>query len=131
MAITITAPAGVSTVTTGYDAARATLVRMGNLTAQISSGGVPQLSAFAGSSQAFHWNWIETVNGQAINSGNQTSGSLSAGSWTNVGNSHALTSGGDTITAVVHDITNKHIYRVTYLQTVTSGHGTVTIEKIV
>lgn len=113
---------------TGFNIARGTLIQYDNLIAQIKSDGTPQLSAGSGNFSAF-WSWTENIKTKTPASGTNSGATLTAGTWTNVGTTDTLGSGGDTVVVHVIDNTNSHIYRVTYLQTVGTSNGTVIIEK--
>ena len=114
---------------TAFNVVKGTLVRYEAITAQINaSTSMPQVSAYSGTVSVF-WSYVQNVSGHFGN-GTNTGASLSAGTWTNIGNSNAIGSGGDTVDVTIIDNTNSHVYRITYLQTVTPGNGTIVIEKL-
>jgi len=114
---------------TAFNVVKGTLVRYEAITAQINaSTSMPQVSAYSGTVSVF-WSYVQNVSGYFGN-GTNTGASLSAGTWTNIGNSNAIGSGGDTVDVTIIDNTNSHVYRITYLQTVTPGNGTIVIEKL-
>ena len=113
----------------GYDVPRETAVGMDNLLAYIDIDGAPSLSALSGNMDAY-WSYYEMTNGNTIDSGVNTGDVLSEGSWTNIGAAYDLSSGGDTLIAIVQDQNLGTVYRVTFVQTAGPANGTVIIEKL-
>ena len=114
---------------TAYNTARQTAVVLDTITARVASNGIPQISAVSGTISTF-WTTVETVPGH-IYTNNNNGGTTSAGSWTNINVTSALTNGGDCIVVNFQDQTNQRLYRISYIQTAGPTNASVVIESLI
>lgn len=119
----------IHAVNSGYDVPRETVVGMDNLLASIDINGAPSVSALSGTMNVY-WSYYEMTSGNTIDSGVMTGDVLYEGSWNNIGAVYDLSSGGDTLIAIIQDQDLGHVYRVTFIQTAGPQNGTVIIEKL-
>ena len=118
----------------GVNVAFGTETSMDNLNCRINSAGGTagqlQASAVSGSFSAFV-TLVNNVAGVAMNGEtNSTAITFTAGTWSSIGSSKNITSGGDMIIAHVHDNTNSRIYRVTAIHGAGSTGGYIAIERM-
>ena len=126
---------------TPFSSAKGTTVTLDTIGAKInSSPAYLQVTAITGNIM-IAWTTIESGpdlgNIANISNGNNTvvtstgTGSANIGLWTTIGSKAAITHVGDMVTATVIDQTYQRIYRVTGVQTASTGTSTVIIESIV
>lgn len=102
-------------ITTTYGIAINTTVTLDNISARITTGGIPQVQAVSGS---FTSNYSGVVIKNASFSGyTVASGTIDNTSWTNISSPSTLSNGGDTIIVNLQNKSASKIYRITYYQT--------------
>ena len=113
---------------TAYNIVNQTVTSLDTISARVAANGVPQISALSGTISTC-WTTLETVAG-TIHTNNSSSTST-AGIWTNINVNTALTNSGDCVVVNFQDETNQRFYRITYVQTTTSGNSSVVIESLI
>jgi hypothetical protein len=113
---------------TAYNIVNQTVTSLDTISARVAANGVPQISALSGTISTC-WTTLETVAG-TIHTNNNISTST-AGIWTNINVNTALTNSGDCVVVNFQDETNQRFYRITYVQTTTSGNSSVVIESLI
>ena len=120
-----------SPANTGYNVAYNTIVTQDNLQARVTTSGVVQIKASTTTMSAY-WSAYQMISGQlAMSPTVNTGASLSTSTWTNIGTSNNLSSGGDTIIANVQDQTAGRLYRVTYIHTAGVSSASAVIERLI
>lgn len=117
----------VGIANTSYNVAKQATANIDNISLRVASNGVPQIGTIT-SNIATYWSGVAV-----LNTGNSaftnTGGVANVGVYTDIGNV-AISTGGDTITAVIQDQTAGKVYRGTFLQTAGVGNATVIIERL-
>ena len=120
-----------SPANTGYNVAYNSVVTQDNLQARVTTSGVVQIKA-ATTTMSAYWSAYQIISGQlAMSPTVNTGASLSTSTWTNVGTSNNLSSGGDTIIANVQDQNAGRLYRVTYIHTAGVSSASAVIERLI
>jgi hypothetical protein len=102
---------------TGYNVAYNTVVTQDNLQARVTTSGIPQIKAST-ATMSVYWSAYQMISGQlSMSPIVNTGASLSTSTWSAIGTSNNLSSGGDTIIATVQDQTAGRMYRITYVHT--------------
>ena len=114
---------------TAYNIVNQTVTSLDTISARVAANGVPQISALSGTISTC-WTTLETVAG-TIHTNNNSSSTSTAGIWTNINVNTALTNSGDCVVVNFQDETNQRFYRITYVQTTTSGNSSVVIESLI
>ena len=122
----------VAPANTGYNVAYNTVVTQDNLQARITTSGVVQVKAATTSMNAY-WSGYQILASQALAMSPivNTGAVLSTSTWTNIGTSNNLASGGDTIIAHVQNQDAGRLYRVTYIHTSGVSSASAVIERLI
>ena len=124
---------GVTTniASSGYNVAKFTnFANVDNISATVFSNGYPAISAVTGTVNVF-WSASQNKSGQAnVLSVVNTGSALTAGTYANIAVPYSISSGGDTVTAIVQDQDKGRAYRLTWMQTVASGNAAIVSERI-
>jgi hypothetical protein len=120
-----------SPANTGYNVAYNSVVTQDNLQARVTTSGVAQIKA-ASTTMSAYWSAYQIISGQlAMSPTVNTGASLSTSTWSAIGTSNNLASGGDTIIAHVQDQNMGALYRVTYIHTSGVSSASAVIERLI
>ena len=113
----------------GYNVARGTtFANIDNISASVFANGVPAFSAVTGTLNYF-WSAVTNTNTKFF--GNTSTGGAVTTVPTFVGSVNGpIGSGGDTVTAIVHDQDLQRVYQIVYLQTVTASSCAIVTTRI-
>jgi len=79
-----------------------------------------------------YWSAYQMISGQlSMSPIVNTGASLSTSTWSAIGTSNNLSSGGDTIIATVQDQTAGRMYRITYVHTAGVSSASAVIERLI
>jgi hypothetical protein len=105
-----------------------TYANVDNISCSVFSNGMPALSSVSGTLNYF-WSATSVMSGHAI-IGNTNTGGSATTTPQSFGLPWTLSSGGDTVTAVIQDQGLSRVYNVTYMQTVGVGNCAIIVERL-
>ena len=105
-----------------------TYANVDNISCSVFSNGMPALSSVSGTLNYF-WSATSVMAGHTI-IGNTNTGGSATTTPQSFGLPWTLTSGGDTVTAVIQDQGLSRVYNVTYMQTVGVGNCAIIVERL-
>lgn len=106
-----------------------TYANVDNISASVFANGQPALSSVSGTLNYF-WSATSVMSNHPI-IGNTSTGGAVTTSRQSFGLPWTLSSGGDTVTAIIQDQDLKRAYTVIYTQTVGSGNCAIVVERLV